>query len=46
MYPLDYEKDGNFVRADEYPTNEWPQIDSGKYEGVIAVGGFNASKNP
>ena len=26
-----------FVRADEYPELEWPQIDTGKYEGVIAV---------
>ena len=35
-----------FVRADEYPTNEWPQIDSGKYEGVIAVGGLMLARIP
>ena len=29
-----------FVRGDEYPDTEWPQIDSGKYQGVIAVGGL------
>jgi hypothetical protein len=35
-----------FVRADEYPTNEWPQIDSGKYNGVIAVGGLMLARIP
>ena len=29
-----------FVRGDEYPNVEWPQIDTGKYSGVIAVGGL------
>ena len=35
-----------FVRADEYPNTEWPQIDSGKYEGVIAVGGLMLARIP
>ena len=35
-----------FVRADEYPSEEWPQLDSGKYEGVIAVGGLMLARIP
>ena len=35
-----------FVRADEYPDVEWPQIDSGKYNGVIAVGGLMLARIP
>ena len=35
-----------FVRGDEYPDTEWPQIDSGKYNGVIAVGGLMLAKIP
>ena len=35
-----------FVRADEYPDTEWPQLDSGKYEGVIAVGGLMLARIP
>ena len=35
-----------FVRADEYPDTEWPQIDSGKYNGVIAVGGLMLARIP
>jgi len=35
-----------FVRADEFPDLEWPQIDSGKYEGVIAVGGLMLARIP
>ena len=35
-----------FVRADEYPNTEWPQLDSGKYEGVIAVGGLMLARIP
>ena len=35
-----------FVRADEYPELEWPQIDTGKYEGVIAVGGLMLARIP
>ena len=35
-----------FVRADEYPNTEWPQIDSGKYNGVIAVGGLMLARIP
>ena len=29
-----------FVRADEYPDVSWPSIDTGRYNGVIAVGGL------
>ena len=29
-----------FVRADEYPNESYPSITSGKYEGVIGVGGL------
>ena len=35
-----------FVRGDEYPDIEWPQIDSGKYNGVIAVGGLMLARIP
>jgi len=35
-----------FVRSDEYPDTEWPQIDSGKYNGVIAVGGLMLARIP
>ena len=35
-----------FVRGDEYPNVEWPQIDSGKYSGVIAVGGLMLARIP
>jgi hypothetical protein len=35
-----------FVRADEYPDMEWPSIDSGKYNGVIAVGGLMLARIP
>jgi hypothetical protein len=35
-----------FVRADEYPDIEWPQIDSGRYSGVIAVGGLMLARIP
>jgi len=35
-----------FVRADEYPNMEWPSIDSGKYNGVIAVGGLMLARIP
>jgi len=35
-----------FVRSDEYPDVEWPQIDSGKYNGVIAVGGLMLARIP
>ena len=35
-----------FVRGDEYPDTEWPQIDSGKYNGVIAVGGLMLARIP
>ena len=35
-----------FVRADEYPDVEWTQSDSGKYNGVIAVGGLMLARIP
>ena len=35
-----------FVRADEYPEMEWPTIDSGKWNGVIAVGGLMLARIP
>ena len=35
-----------FVRADEYPDMEWPTIDSGKWNGVIAVGGLMLARIP
>ena len=35
-----------FVRSDEYPDTEWPQLDSGKYQGVIAVGGLMLARIP
>jgi len=35
-----------FVRSDEYPDTEWPQIDSGKWNGVIAVGGLMLARIP
>ena len=35
-----------FVRADEYPDTEWPSIDTGKYNGVIAVGGLMLARIP
>ena len=35
-----------FVRGDEYPDTEWPQIDSGRYSGVIAVGGLMLARIP
>jgi hypothetical protein len=34
------------VRADEFPDFEAPVIDSGKYEGVIGVGGLMLAKIP
>ena len=35
-----------FVRADEYPDVQWPAIDSGRYNGVIAVGGLMLARIP
>ena len=35
-----------FVRADEYPDMEWPTIDTGRYSGVIAVGGLMLARIP
>ena len=34
------------VRSDEFPDQEWPNIDSGKYQGVIAVGGLMLARIP
>ena len=35
-----------FVRANEYPDLEWPTIDTGRYSGVIAVGGLMLARIP
>ena len=35
-----------FVRADEYPDTEWPQMETGKWNGVIAVGGLMLARIP
>jgi hypothetical protein len=35
-----------FVRADEFPDTDWPQMESGRYEGVIAVGGLMLARIP
>jgi len=35
-----------FVRYDACPETDWPQIDSGKYNGVIAVGGLMLARIP
>ena len=35
-----------FVRADEYPNEHYPSITSGKYEGVIGVGGLVLARIP
>ena len=34
------------VRADEYPDSEYPVISSGKYAGVIGVGGLVLARIP
>ena len=35
-----------FVRADEYPNENYPSITSGKYAGVIGVGGLVLARIP
>ena len=35
-----------FVRADEYPDTDWLTIDTGRYSGVIAVGGLMLARIP
>jgi len=35
-----------FVRADEYPNEDYPSVDSGKYAGVIGVGGLVLARIP
>ena len=40
-------RDGwEFVRSDEFRDQDWPNIDSGKYQGVIAVGGLMLARIP
>ena len=34
------------VRADEYPDGEYPQVENGKYKGVIGVGGLVLARVP
>ena len=35
-----------FVRADEYPDSNYPQVKDGKYAGVIGVGGLLLARIP
>ena len=35
-----------FVRADEYPNSNYPQVKDGKYAGVIGVGGLVLARIP
>jgi len=35
-----------FVRADEYPSEDYPQVETGKYQGVIGVGGLLLARIP
>ena len=34
------------VRADEYPDSDYPQVEDGKYKGVIGVGGLVLTRVP
>jgi len=34
------------VRADEYPDSDFPQVEDGKYKGVIGVGGLVLARVP
>ena len=34
------------VRSDEYPDSDYPQVDDGKYKGVIGVGGLVLARVP
>ena len=34
------------VRADEYPDTDYPQVEDGKYKGVIGVGGLVLARVP
>ena len=35
-----------FVRADEYPSEDYPSVETGKYAGVIGVGGLVLARIP
>ena len=35
-----------FVRADEYPNDNYPSVDTGKYAGMIGVGGLVLARIP
>ena len=35
-----------FVRADEYPNDDYPSVETGKYAGVIGVGGLVLARIP
>ncbi len=35
-----------FVRADEYPNENYPSVDDGKYAGIIGVGGLLLARIP
>jgi len=34
------------VRSDEYPDSDYPQVEDGKYKGVIGVGGLVLARGP
>ncbi len=34
------------MRADEYPDSDYPQVEDGKYKGVIGVGGLVLARVP
>ena len=36
----------DFVRADEYPNENYPSVETGKYAGVIGVGGLVLARIP
>jgi len=36
----------DFVRADEYPNENYPSVDDGKYAGIIGVGGLLLARIP
>ena len=35
-----------FVRSDEYPSENYPQVETGKYQGIIGVGGLLLARIP
>ena len=46
-FPVKLRSGWEFVRADEYPNDDYPSSrDSGKYAGVIGVGGLVLARIP